>query len=100
MSNVIWATPPYEVLRQCDLIGLQKTVLDCGAGGETPPLSLFYRHGYSTCGIDIQEEAVAKARRFCAQNHMELNVMRGDMRHIPFAAASSALSIPLTRCSS
>jgi SAM-dependent methyltransferase len=88
VPDVIWATPLYEFLRQCDLSPLDKTVLDCGAGGDVPPLSLFYRHGYRTCGIDIQEEAVAKAERFCRENRMPLNIFLGDMRNIPFASES------------
>jgi len=88
VTSIIWATPLYEFLRRCDLAALPRTVLDCGAGGENPPLSLFYQHGYSTCGIDIQEGEVAKARQFCAANGMALRIMLGDMRHIPFATAS------------
>jgi ubiquinone/menaquinone biosynthesis C-methylase UbiE len=88
MSSVSWATPLYEFLRECDLADLPKTVLDCGAGGANPPLSLFYRHGYRTCGIDIQEQAVAQALKFGAENEIGLNVILGDMRHIPFAAGS------------
>jgi len=88
MSDITWATPLYEFVRRCDLAGLEKTVLDCGAGGSDPPLALFYQHGYRTCGIDIQEEAVAQARRFCIEREMQLNMVLGDMRHIPFAAAS------------
>jgi SAM-dependent methyltransferase len=88
MSGVSWATPLYEFLRQCDLSGLPKTVLDCGAGGSLPPLSLFYRQGYVTCGIDIQDAGVAKALKFGLENSMLLNILRGDMRHIPLATGS------------
>jgi ubiquinone/menaquinone biosynthesis C-methylase UbiE len=88
MASVCWATPLYEFLRRCDLSSLDKEVLDCGAGGDDPPLSLFYRHGYRTCGIDIQEEAVAKAKRFCEENQMPLNIFLGDMRSIPFTSES------------
>jgi hypothetical protein len=31
--QVIWATPLYECLRQCNASSLDKTVLDCGAAG-------------------------------------------------------------------
>ena len=36
MIEVIWATPLYEFLRQCNVSSLAKKVLDCGAAGEYP----------------------------------------------------------------
>jgi hypothetical protein len=36
MIDVIWATPLYEFLRQCNASPLEKTILDCGAGGSSP----------------------------------------------------------------
>jgi SAM-dependent methyltransferase len=86
--EVIWATPLYEFLRQCNASPLGKEVLDCGAGGEYPPLSLFYQYGYRTYGIEIAEEALAKAQRFCRENEMPLSIFRGDMRSIPFTSES------------
>jgi ubiquinone/menaquinone biosynthesis C-methylase UbiE len=72
-------------LRHCNESPVEKKILDCGAGGDNPPLSLFYRHGFSTFGIEIQENALAEARVFCNENNMPLNIMRGDMRKLPFA---------------
>jgi hypothetical protein len=63
---------------------LDKTILDCGAGGSQPPLSLFYQYGYQTFGIEIAETSLDEAQRFCADNDMPLGIIRGDMRHIPF----------------
>lgn len=88
MLDVNWATPLYEFLRQCNQSPLEKSVLDCGAGGTRPPLSLFYQYGYATCGIEIQADALAEAQLFCRKNNMPLNVVRGDMRAIPFADES------------
>jgi ubiquinone/menaquinone biosynthesis C-methylase UbiE len=82
--DVIWATPLYEFLRRCNASLLPKEVLDCGAGGSDPPLSLFYHYGYRTYGIEIAEKPLADAQRFCAENDMPLNIIRGDMRSIPF----------------
>ncbi len=87
MTDIWWSTPLYEFLRRCDLCGLDKHVLDCGAGGKEPPLWLFSQNGYATCGIDIQWEAVAKAKQFCQERELTLNIFLGDMRHIPFADA-------------
>jgi len=82
--EVIWAIPLYEFLRRCNASPLAKEVLDCGAGGSNPPLSLFYQYGYKTYGIEIAEGALTEAQRFCAENDMTLNIIRGDMRSIPF----------------
>jgi len=62
--------------------------LDCGAGGTRPPLSLFYQHGFTTYGIEIQENTLAEAQLFCRENKMPLNIIRADMRMIPFADKS------------
>jgi SAM-dependent methyltransferase len=82
MMEIIWATPLYEFLRQCNASA--KKILDCGAGGAHPPLSLFFHHGYETCGIEIAEEPLALAQGFCVEKNMPLNIIRGDMRSIPF----------------
>jgi ubiquinone/menaquinone biosynthesis C-methylase UbiE len=82
--EINWATPLYEFLRQCNASPLAKKILDCGAGGAHPPLSLFYHHGYKTYGIEIAEGPLALAQGFCAEKNMSLNIVRGDMRRIPF----------------
>ena len=84
MIQVIWATPLYEFLRRCNASALAKVVLDCGAGGSNPPLSLFYQYGYQTYGIEIDERALREAQRFGAEHDMALNIIGGDMRSIPF----------------
>ncbi|MGB2956358.1 MAG: class I SAM-dependent methyltransferase [Anaerolineales bacterium] len=88
MIEIIWATPLYEFLRQCNASPLTKDVLDCGAGGSHPPLSLFYQYGYKTYGIEIAEESLAEAQIFCTENIMPLDIIRGDMRRIPFPSNS------------
>ena len=86
--DVTWATPLYEFLRHCNASPLAREVLDCGAGGTRPPLSLFYQYGYKTCGLEIACEALAEAAGFCRQNDLPLNVLRGDMRRIPFPSGA------------
>lgn len=88
MNEIIWATPLYEFVRQCNASPLDKLALDCGAGGEHPPLALFHQYGYKTYGIEIAEEAIAKAQQFCKERAMPLNILRGDMRDLPFASKS------------
>ena len=84
MNDVIWATPLYEFLRQCNESPLSRKVLDCGAGGSQPPLSLFYQHGYQTFGIEVAGQPLEEAQRFCVDNNIALGIVRGDMRCIPF----------------
>jgi SAM-dependent methyltransferase len=88
MDEIIWATPLYEFIKQCNDTALEKTVLDCGAGSDpdrAPPLFLFYQHGYKTYGIEIAEDALVSANKFCKKNNLPLDIFRGDMRRIPFA---------------
>jgi ubiquinone/menaquinone biosynthesis C-methylase UbiE len=59
-------------------------ILDCGAGGPVPPLALFYEHGFETWGIDLSDEQLERARRFCEKNQMQIKLQNGDMRQIPF----------------
>jgi ubiquinone/menaquinone biosynthesis C-methylase UbiE len=84
MKKVIWATPLYKFLRECNSSPLKKTVLDCGAGGDDPPLQLFYDYGYETHGIEVAETPLKQAENFCRENKAELNILKGDMRQIPF----------------
>ena len=86
MTEVTWATPLYEFLRRCNASPLERDVLDCGAGGSEPPLSLFYQHGYRTFGIEIAEAPLQQAQEFCRDHGMPLKIFRGDMRSLPFAS--------------
>ena len=84
MKEVIWATPLYEFLRRCNANPLDKVILDCGAGGSQPPLSLFYGYGYKTYGVEIAEKPLVDAQNFGADHKMSLNIIHADMRRIPF----------------
>ncbi|MNW33724.1 putative methyltransferase YcgJ [compost metagenome] len=77
--------PLYRYLALCnESKNLEKKVLDCGAGGETPPLSLFYSYGYSTTGIDIDLSQVEKANQFGLQRGQNLNIQQGNMMSLEF----------------
>jgi ubiquinone/menaquinone biosynthesis C-methylase UbiE len=82
--EINWATQLYEFLRRCNASPLAKNVLDCGAGGSQPPLSIFYQQGYQTYGIEIAGGPLAEALTFCTSSGMQLNIIKGDMRAIPF----------------
>ena len=84
MHNLISAFPLYNFLKYCNANSLEKTILDCGAGGCNPPLSLFHEFGYKTYGIEISKEQLEKANIFCAKHNTDLNIIYGDMKKIPF----------------
>ena len=88
MRKVIWATPLYKFLKYCNDSPLDKMVLDCGAGGDDPPLQLFYKHEYKTFGVEVSENPFKQARQFCEEHNMELNILKGDMRHLSFRSES------------
>ena len=88
MRKVIWATPLYKFLRYCNDSPLDKTVLDCGAGGDDPPLQLFYEYGYKTFGVEVSEDPFRQAKKFCKEHSMELNILKGDMRYLSFRSGS------------
>lgn len=71
-------------MRYCERSNLDKNVLDCGAGGDIPPLSLFSEFGYDTHGIELCNEQLDKAKVFAKKHHMELGIIKGDMRHLPY----------------
>ncbi|MGC1119472.1 MAG: class I SAM-dependent methyltransferase [Candidatus Methanofastidiosia archaeon] len=76
--------PLYGFLKECNDSPLKKEVLDCGAGGKNPPLALFYEQGYRVHGIDITRQQVELAQEFCIEARMNLPIILGDARHIPF----------------
>ncbi|MDQ0092015.1 ubiquinone/menaquinone biosynthesis C-methylase UbiE [Paenibacillus anaericanus] len=82
--------PLYRFLALCNESGMEKTILDCGAGGDTPPLSLFADYGYSTCGIEMNNEQLKKADQFGQKRGQSLNILQGDMRHLPMKDESTS----------
>jgi ubiquinone/menaquinone biosynthesis C-methylase UbiE len=84
MYNLINAFPLYNFLKYCNSSSHEKIILDCGAGGSNPPLSLFYEFKYKTYGIELSEEQLKRANQFCKIHNMDLNIISGDMTKIPF----------------
>ncbi|WP_347460391.1 class I SAM-dependent methyltransferase [Clostridium sp. DMHC 10] len=74
----------YRFLNFCNEEELEKTVLDCGAGGKMPPLSLFLQNGYKTYGIEISDKQIERAEAFSKEHKVNLNIDKGDMRKLPF----------------
>ena len=63
-------------------------ILDCGAGGDMPPLGLFKFYGFQTVGIEIDEKAIASANKFAETQGMDLNIIKGDMTQLNFEDSS------------
>ena len=84
------ATPIYAFLSHITAsqlrgeLGEQIKILDCGAGGEIPPLALFAEHGIDAYGIDISEDQLEKAKQYCTETEIEVDLRTGDMRNISF----------------
>jgi len=72
----------------CENEDVEKSVLDCGAGGNMPPLSLFADSGYSTAGIEFNDAQIEKAEEFSQRSKQILNIDKGDMRKLAFGDES------------
>lgn len=84
MDRIFKQIPLYRFLSCCNNEHLEKTVLDCGAGGDCPPLSLFKSYGYETKGIELDDDQLKKAEKFASENDQILNIAKGDMRKLAF----------------
>ena len=84
MDTLIRQFPVYRFLWFCEKSELEKKVLDCGAGGILPPLTLFNQRGYETHGVDISDTQVHKAKEFSTKLGLDLNITKGDMRKLPY----------------
>lgn len=77
-------TSVYKFLDYCNQSNLEKKVVDCGAGGNMPPLGMFYSEGYETVGIEMDNNQISLAGSFEKKHNMKLNIIKGDMRYLPF----------------
>ena len=84
MKTVFRQNQLFTFLLYCNGAALEKIVLDCGAGGNCPPLAIFAEHGYKTLGIDNNEKQIELAKEFGRNSSLELGITFGDMKHLPF----------------
>ncbi len=77
-------TPVLDFLNDCNKSYLDKKILDCGAGGGSPPLAIFNINGYKTYGIEILDSQIVRANTYAEENNMQLNIIKGDMRNLPY----------------
>lgn len=80
--------PLYTFLKCCEKSRLKREILDCGAGGEKPPLYIFHLLGYETRGIDISRDQLKRATVFCEEKGIDLSIEEGDIRDLPFKEES------------
>lgn len=90
MCKILGPASLYTFMKFCNKSSLDKLILDCGAGGNYPPLSMFYEHGYKTKGVEISDDGLKKSEEFCRKNNMELNIIKGDMTELPFDDESTS----------
>jgi len=88
MNVVFRQNQLFTFLLYCNGAGLEKTVLDCGAGGNCPPLAIFAEQGYKTVGIDNNEKQIELASEFEKLHGLSLGIIHGDMRKLPFEDSS------------
>ncbi len=84
MIKKFYPSSLYTFLRFIQSNPAPKKILDCGAGGPDPKLALFYENGFETFGIDISDDQIKEAENFCMNKNIKLNIIKGDMRNIPF----------------
>lgn len=84
MKLIFRQTQLYKFLNYCNDSDLEKSVLDCGAGGNCPPLALFLDFGYKTYGIEMSSSQIERAKAFSEKHNKELNISKGDIRELPF----------------
>ncbi|MFW9867046.1 MAG: class I SAM-dependent methyltransferase [Candidatus Thorarchaeota archaeon] len=84
MIKKFYPSSLYNFLRFTTFNPVRKRILDCGAGGSDPKLALFYENGFESYGIDISDDQIKEAEDFCKKNKINLNIIKGDMRDIPY----------------
>ncbi|WP_379153426.1 class I SAM-dependent methyltransferase [Paenibacillus sp. sgz5001063] len=84
MNEIFKQIPLYRFVMYCNDTTMDKTVLDCGAGGDCPPLSLFSDYGYLTHGIEFNTKQLEEANQYAIRKSQHLNIEHGDMRQLKF----------------
>lgn len=84
MNEIFKQIPLYRFIMFCNNANMDKSVLDCGAGGDCPPLSLFSEYGYLTHGIEYNTKQLEEANKYADKKGQKLNIEQGDMRKLKF----------------
>ena len=81
--KVIYPAELYQLLRFTQNL-VEKTVLDCGAGGRKPPLALFHEYGFKTTGVEISPSQIEASKEYEKKHGIDLNIIEGDMLDLKF----------------
>ncbi|MFX0022471.1 MAG: class I SAM-dependent methyltransferase [Candidatus Hermodarchaeota archaeon] len=84
MIKKFYPSSLYNFLRFIRSNPANNKILDCGAGGPDPKLAFFHENGFESYGIDISEDQIMEAQNYCKEHNVKLNIIKGDMRNIPF----------------
>ncbi|MGG6311328.1 class I SAM-dependent methyltransferase [Paenibacillus macerans] len=84
MLDIFKQVPLYRYLMYCQETEMPRRILDCGAGGDMPPLSLFEAYGYATYGIEFDPAQCEIANAYGRAKGQDLNIRQGDMRRLDF----------------
>ena len=84
MANTFYPHSIYNFLRMANSNPSKKRILDCGVGGSDPKIAIFAEYGYETHGIDIDDDQIKDAQEFAEKQGIKLNILKADMREIPF----------------
>ena len=88
IAETVWPDCFLTFLRVIKDSNLDRSILDCGAGGHKPPLAFFKNLGFKTYGIDISKKSVALANNYEQKHNLSLNIQEGDMRTLPYNDSS------------
>lgn len=84
MVTDIFPAPLYTFLSYVKDVKIEKSILDCGAGGNFPKLALFAMNGYDSHGIEILKERIEMAETFAEKNNLKLEILEGNIRELPY----------------
>ncbi|KYC46104.1 MAG: hypothetical protein AMQ22_02170 [Candidatus Methanofastidiosum methylothiophilum] len=85
MNNSVFSTRAvsvYKALFFSEYYSVSKKAIDCGAGGNNPPIQIFEKNGYKTVGIDIDENQIAQANRVFMEKEYRTRILKDDFRCI------------------
>ena len=88
MSQDILPPTLYTFLDYALNAEVEKTIIDCGAGGNFPKIALYDLSGFKSYGIEISEERMKMAEDFVKKRDLKVHIIKGDMRSLPYESES------------